>query len=510
MEKETESAIDYYVLFQDLSKYAQQSNDGKEGGAVQFLWCSIGKLTGRQARGVEAKLDLEYKTRFEKESPWYLDLNELLMKGARESKYSGKSRIVGYRRAVSQESPCETTVGKFLPGSWELFEELCDESPQNNSQLRQNKKTSSKPEMVFLELTPALRLQIQQKKGLVARSNQDTETFVVSKAEAIAPKIWRSFVQLLPLSVLTDIWHRVGCPSDVEPLRCTAVVWCRETFWNEAISLVGQKTCPEDVDLVFKSSLDEQEMTEPQREVLWKCVDVANRVRKTDGSKEMPTKKRQYKLAQANIAATPPMLEEQPSIIIDENLIEQIEVPMDEPGVAPPIFIAASAKRKTPSKKSAFDDYNESRPPEEPNEVWVANEEPIAVRDDGVVKTLQKTNELLAKQNSLIEKGTAVNKKGFASLKPIDIRSLTELIKTLPPPAAGEDENWLSAQTVAQSTGESVDNLKKQRSEDRGGKKITINDSEYGMDTEGRIWFKASDRVFLYYEATITGQDLSR
>ena len=31
--------------------------------------------------------------------------------------------------------------------------------------------------------------------------------------------------------------------------------------------------------------------------------------------------------------------------------------------------------------------------------------------------------------------------------------------------------NWVSAQTVAQSTGESLDNLKKQRSEERGGKK---------------------------------------
>jgi len=134
----------------------------------------------------------------------------------------------------------------------------------------------------------------------------------------------------------------------------------------------------------------------------------------------------------------------------------------------------------------------------------------IAAKEDRSADKSDRIIELLERQCSLTEKSTAVNKKGFASLKPIDIRLLTELIKTLPPPAAGEDENWLSVQTVALSTGESVDNLKKQRSEERGGKKITIDGSEYGRDTEGRIWFKVSDRVFLYYEATISGQDLSR
>ena len=385
MGTETESAIDYYVLFQDLSKHARRLKHsgeselqvGKEDSAVQFLWCYIGKLTARQARGVKIKLDLEFKTKFEKACPWYMDLNESLIKEVKESQF-----------------------------------------------------------------------QMLQEKGLVARSQQGTEHFVVSKTKAIAPIIWRSFVQLLPLPTLTDMWHRVGCPTDVEPLRCTAVVWCRETFWKEKISPVGQKMRPGEVELVFKSSLDDQEMTVSQREVLWKCVDTANRVRRADGGgKDTDIKKNKYRLVQENTAAAPPMLEGQPSIIIDENLIEQIEVPMDEPGVAPPIFSAASGK---PTRSIPLAD--------EPNEVWVANEEPIAVRDDGVVKAIEKTNELLAKQNSLIEKGTAVNKKGFASLKPIDVRSLTELIKTLPPPAAGEDENWLSVQTVAQSTGESLDN----------------------------------------------------
>ena len=256
MEKETESAQDYYVLFQDLSKYAQQPNDGGEhagkGSAVQFLWCYISQLTSRQARGVQTKLDLEFTTRFENECPWYQELNERLIKTVRESNRSG-STTIGHQQDVSQNSQGETT----------------------------------KPDVVFLKYTSAQRRQILQEKGLVARSDQGTEHLVVSKTKPIAPKIWRSFVQLFPLSTLTEMWHRVGCPTGVEPLRCTAVVWCRETFWNEIISSVGPKMCPEDIEIVFKSSIDDQKMTDPQREVLWKCVDVANRVREIEGCKDM-------------------------------------------------------------------------------------------------------------------------------------------------------------------------------------------------------------------------------
>ena len=298
MEKETESAQDYYVLFQDLSKHAQRLNqsgeselrEGKEGSAVQFLWCYIGKLTARQARGVEIKLDLEFTTRFENECPWYQELNERLIKTVRESNRS-RSTTIGHQQDVSQKYQGETT----------------------------------KPDVVFLKYTSAQRLQILQEKGLVARSDQGTEHFVVSKTKPIAPKIWRSFVQLFPLSTLTEIWHRVGCPTGVEPLRCTAVVWCRETFWNENISSVGPKMCPEEVEIVFKSSLDDQGMVASQREVLKKCVDVANRVREIEGCKDMNIENK-YGLVQENIEGQPP--------------------------AKPPKQIAESAHKPTPKKNT--------------------------------------------------------------------------------------------------------------------------------------------------------------
>ena len=74
--------------------------------------------------------------------------------------------------------------------------------------------------------------------------------------------------------------------------------------------------------------------------------------------------------------------------------------------------------------------------------------------------------ELLQKQNSLIEKSTDVNRKGFNSLKTIDHLSFIERIKKLPPPPQfeQEDENWISEETLIKHTGEKADTLKHQRS----------------------------------------------
>jgi hypothetical protein len=425
---ETESAIDYYVLFQDLSKYAQRLNHSGEseqregkGSVAQFLWCYIGKLTARQARGVQTKLDLEFKKKFVEECPWYMDLNELMIKGLKESQCPYGGRIVGRRQASSHVSQCETT----------------------------------KPDVVFLEYTSDQRLKMLQEKRVVARSPQGTEHFVVSKTKAIAPKIWRSFVHLLPFPTLTDMWHRIGCPTDVEPLQCTALVWCRETFWKETISLVGEKACPEEIELVFKSSLDDQKMTVSQREVLKKCVDVANSVREVDGCKDMNIENK-YRLAQANIAA--------------------------------------------------------------PLEVIVKNEEPIATiegPDSPVVGTIEETNELLKTTNSLIEKGTTINKKGFDSLKPVTYKSLAELVPTLPPlNQEREDENWVTRTTAAKLTQEEVGTLKKQRQQ---GENLLVDGQEFGRDTKGRIWTKAGSgdskknlRKYFYLRETLSGQNISR
>jgi len=83
-------------------------------------------------------------------------------------------------------------------------------------------------------------------------------------------------------------------------------------------------------------------------------------------------------------------------------VIESLKEPIEEPSEAPPIFTAASGK---PTK--AEREYHKSKSiplaKEPPDEMIVKNPKDI---NSPVVEILQETNELLKKQNSLIEKNT--------------------------------------------------------------------------------------------------------
>lgn len=138
--------------------------------------------------------------------------------------------------------------------------------------------------------------------------------------------------------------------------------------------------------------------------------------------------------------------------------------------------------------KSAVEAYQETIEwADEPAEVIVKNKKPIAVRDNQVV-------ELLKKLNSLVEKNTIVNKKGFDSLKPINHQSLAELVKTLPPLPGyeKENENWVLSKTAAAITGMRASYLGNLR---RHSEKIPVPDDGifYGQDKDGRIWFKVAE-----------------
>jgi DNA-binding PadR family transcriptional regulator len=127
---------------------------------------------------------------------------------------------------------------------------------------------------------------------------------------------------------------------------------------------------------------------------------------------------------------------------------------------------------------------------------------PTSVKEDSQVV------ELLKKQNNLIEKGTAVNKKGFDSLKQKSHQSLAELVKTLPLlQQEREDENWVSLSTAETLTGEDKENLKKQR---QRGANVLYEGLEYGKDTEGRIWCQPSKRKVFYLKKYLSGHNFSR
>ena len=286
MEKETESAQDYYVLFRDAKKgikkqgefleklemqgrsISSDSNDIPSlDGLATYLWCYVGKLTARQARGVQAKLDLDLKKGFEEEYRW----DEL-----------GRYRFI-------------IAITEGL--NWNSF-----------------------------KFTPVQHFQIHYNAGLVAQSHSDKKKIVNPKTDVSSriPQSARSFVHLLPLSTLTDIWHRVGCPKDVESVRYTAIVWIRKTLREEKISQIEQKADPEEVELVFKLSLDDQEMTEYQREVLRKCIDIANRIRGIDDCNNFNIENK-YGLALDNIVVAPPSVPEgQPTTKPSEQIAESV------------------------------------------------------------------------------------------------------------------------------------------------------------------------------------------
>ena len=132
----------------------------------------------------------------------------------------------------------------------------------------------------------------------------------------------------------------------------------------------------------------------------------------------------------------------------------------------------------------------------------VQADKPLDVRDEEVVAAIKETNALLKKQNSLIKENTAVTKKGLPPTEPPEHQSLAELVKTLPPLKYGrEDENWVSLSTAATHTGETTDNLRKQR---QRGENVFFEGLEYGRDTEKRIWFGMSQRKVFYLKKTLS------
>jgi hypothetical protein len=148
--------------------------------------------------------------------------------------------------------------------------------------------------------------------------------------------------------------------------------------------------------------------------------------------------------------------------------------------------------------RQAYDAYFE--------EVEVPDNEPVVRKDDRII-------ELLKKQNRMIEKSTAANRKGFDSLRPISHQSLAELVKNLPPlpQFEQEDENWVSEETLIKHTGEKTDTLRKQRNR---GESYPVQDEWllYGRDNENRIWCKCikTRKKPFYLKKSLPGQSLPK
>jgi hypothetical protein len=85
MEQETESTQDYYILFRDANDLTPidcgarcPQQDHLTGDKASYVWCYVGTLDDNQAMEVQARLDLEFGERFQKErKPSAINLGEL-------------------------------------------------------------------------------------------------------------------------------------------------------------------------------------------------------------------------------------------------------------------------------------------------------------------------------------------------------------------------------------------------------------------------------------------------
>jgi hypothetical protein len=117
----------------------------------------------------------------------------------------------------------------------------------------------------------------------------------------------------------------------------------------------------------------------------------------------------------------------------------------------------------------------------------------------------------LKQVKAAVEKNTAVSKKGFQSLKPMNHQSLAELVKTLPLPRFGQnDENWVSEETLVKHTGETTEALKKQR---QRGESYPLEEKSLliGRDNDGKVWCKIAGtrKGTFYLKKSLPGQPLS-
>lgn len=105
------------------------------------------------------------------------------------------------------------------------------------------------------------------------------------------PRKDRSFVELLSLPTLRDIWQHVDHDSSTCLLELTAVIWNAKTFGSKyELWVSGEGFSQEEIELFFKSSIADQKLTPCQQEILKKCADIASRVRETDDMDKLAEK----------------------------------------------------------------------------------------------------------------------------------------------------------------------------------------------------------------------------
>jgi hypothetical protein len=300
MARETESDVDeYYVLFRDTDdprpidyKERCKWQDLLIGDRASFVWGYIGRLNDRQAELVKRGLDSTVNKRFSSEhrsSAIRLDDKE-------------ESSFMLYQRGEIRVIPRTPAALSFL----------AQVSPnlQFFSHIPLNQSVRIFPE--------SIKEKQRILEALTSCESQENFGFELHydplKKDSL--KRYRSFVELVSLETLMDMWQRTGCCVQGQLLKRTAGIWVVETLEKNIIDTsvmdfykkLGKNVSPENMGEAFRSKVLHNKtyistFSLRQLEVLEECVDIANIIKGESRKKnryKVAKRKRLYKVINKN------------------------------------------------------------------------------------------------------------------------------------------------------------------------------------------------------------------
>jgi len=268
---------DYYILFRDTAvpvptdieyKKRSEQEDVLLSDKALYVWGYAGTLSEEQAEIVKQGFDSFVDKRLKCE-PGYLVTS--LGSIPYETEFQSKT----YKMAVKAREPaCREFFARKLPNLGFL-----PYVPLHQTVRIYPESTAEKWRII----NKLRNWSAQEQHGFsfYCRFNK--------QEEFESHKRHRSFVELLSLETLMDVWQRFGYFRHMDLLRRTAGIWVRETLErNRIIHTKRNRRNPEDIKTIFESFVhDDKEyipaLTLRQQVVLGKCVDIINSTRTADG-----------------------------------------------------------------------------------------------------------------------------------------------------------------------------------------------------------------------------------
>ncbi|MDR0327680.1 MAG: hypothetical protein LBI05_05215, partial [Planctomycetaceae bacterium] len=275
--KEPVAATDYYILFRDTAvpaptdieyKTRADQEDVLLSDRALYVWGYAGTLNDERAEIVKQRLKSYVDERLRLESGFL-------------AKNLGDTPEIGFQSRTYKM----TVMLRKLASRKYLARKVPDLGFLSYVPLHQIVRIYPESSTEKWRIIHALRSWIAQ-----TRYGYSFRLWNNVKPEEFEPhKRHRSFVELVPLETLMDIWSRFGNCQHMDLLRRTAGLWVLETLEkNREIHTRKNSYHPEKIKTIFKSLvLDDKNyiptLTLRQQVVLGKCVDIANSIRAADG-----------------------------------------------------------------------------------------------------------------------------------------------------------------------------------------------------------------------------------